>query len=140
MKNIRYVVTAVNAEGNRTLAENRNHLHTYTTWTEANDQLLGILEANSPETIEQYMGKDLQVRPVECYQTGDPMTCWFDDTIESLTAEWQEFCRSNGYPQVSADEWIHMVESSLEIEPLTEDHIFYAKQFVNRWEAAETKP
>lgn len=76
--NIRFVVTAVNSKGQRTLAEDRNHLHTYITREEAQKQLDSIIRNNNAADVERYMGTDLEVRPVECYSSGDPQTCWFD--------------------------------------------------------------
>lgn len=83
MYETRFVITGINADGLRTLSEPRQGRYTYDMQEIAEDWLQLIKEVNDAHTIESCMGKELEVRPVECYPGGDPVTCWFDSLEET---------------------------------------------------------
>lgn len=74
---LKYVVTAIKKNGQRELAFNRQHLYSFDTPEEAQQRLDDTLKNNDPERVADLIGTKLEVRPVECYPTGDPMTCYF---------------------------------------------------------------
>lgn len=75
---IRYVVTKVNADGQRTLFGSQQGRNTYATAEEAEQHLAAILKNNNAQDIERYANQ-AEVRPVECWPVHfDPKTCWFD--------------------------------------------------------------
>lgn len=79
----RFVITAKNTQGLRTLAEPRQRRFTYETKEIAEQRLKDIIGNTPIETINFCMGMELEVRPVECYTGGDPLTCWFDTLEET---------------------------------------------------------
>jgi hypothetical protein len=66
----RYVITRVIKELRYMVGAN-NYYSTYLTKEIAEQKLKDIIENNNPDTIEQLMGTDLKVLPVECYPSGD---------------------------------------------------------------------
>ena len=83
MSEIRYVITGINTQGLRTLAEPRQRRYTYDTAAIADQKLSDIKENTNADTIKFCMGEVLEVRPVECFVGGDPVTCWFDTLEET---------------------------------------------------------
>jgi hypothetical protein len=75
---IRYTITAIKSNGQRELAFDKNSRNTYNTVEEAEQQKENVIKNNSKERVLELVGKDLEVRPVECYPGGDPMTWYFD--------------------------------------------------------------
>jgi phosphoserine phosphatase len=67
---LRYTITAIKKDGRRQLAFDNNGTNTYKTEELAQHILEAVLKNNSKETIE-HVGRELQVRPVECYGSGD---------------------------------------------------------------------
>lgn len=82
MSEIRFVITGINTQGFRALAEPRQRRYTYDTQEQAQEKLNAIHDVNNADTVKSCMGTDLEVRPVECYVGGDPETCWFDIVSE----------------------------------------------------------
>ena len=74
---IKYVITAIKTSGMRELAFDNNHYNIHTK-KEANKKLKLLLKNNSSERIEELVGIDLEVRPVECYEGGDAKQRYFD--------------------------------------------------------------
>lgn len=68
---IRYTISAIKKDGSRQRALNNWTQNNWETEKEAADFLAAIIANTSPETIDQVMGADLRVDPVECYPTGD---------------------------------------------------------------------
>ncbi len=85
MSEIRFVITGKNTQGLRTLAEPRQRRYTYDTAELAQEKLNYIHTNNNPNTVKYCMGTELEVKPVECFKGGDPVTCWFD-TLEETEA------------------------------------------------------
>lgn len=73
--NNRYVLTRLNDDGQRTLAEPMQGRFTYATYGLAKERLDSL-----KSSMEEKLGfKEIEVRMVECYQGhNDPKTCWFD--------------------------------------------------------------
>lgn len=75
----RYVVTHLNKQGMRTLADPMQGRCTFETAEGAQSSLDARMAHNTPATIASVYGLPLEVRPVECYPGHfDPVTCWFD--------------------------------------------------------------
>lgn len=76
----RYAITAIKLDGLRQLARhNWGHNH-FDERRAAEDFIKCLYEVNSKELIEETMGTDLQVRPVECYSSsGDAVRTIFPD-------------------------------------------------------------
>ncbi len=71
----RYVITRIDKDGNRTLADHRQGRYTYETEAEA-QKMLDLWGASMQEKLG-YIG--LEVRSCPCYPGHfDPQTCWFD--------------------------------------------------------------
>jgi hypothetical protein len=78
---IRYVITYVNKDGQRTLAHYAQGRFTYATADEAEKLMAAVTGNNSASTIRQLYGDNprFEVRPCPCYPGHfDPQTCWFD--------------------------------------------------------------
>ena len=75
----RYVVTHINKDGMRTLAQPMQGRYTYETPDEAQSVMTALLTGNSMETIRELYGLPFEVRSVEVWPGHfDPKTCWFD--------------------------------------------------------------
>jgi hypothetical protein len=83
MSETRFVITGKNKDGLRTLSETRQRRYTYDTQEIAEQKLRDIKENTDADTIKYCMGTELEVRPVECFVGGDPVTCWFDTLEET---------------------------------------------------------
>lgn len=68
---IRFVITAIKADGLRQIAFDNNGRNTYETREEAQKHLDDVLANNSPETISAHVGTKLNVLPVDCWDSGD---------------------------------------------------------------------
>lgn len=79
---IRYVITGVNPEGLRQMAQSNNCHNTYPTREKAEDHLRMVRAHNDEEKITWLMGTDLKVFPVECYDHGDSSRTVFGDDYE----------------------------------------------------------
>lgn len=77
--NIRYTVTAIKKDGMRSLAFDNNSRNTYATEAEAITKMNNVIQNNSKERVEECVGKDLQVRPVDCWSSGDAKGIYFDN-------------------------------------------------------------
>lgn len=76
---VRYVVTHINKDGVRTLAQAMQGRYTYDTPEKAQKWIDDILQGNNATTINGLYGLPFEVRPVNCYEGHfDPKTCWFD--------------------------------------------------------------
>lgn len=73
---IRFAITHVAKDGNRTLSDHAQGRYMYATHHEAAQHLSDILSANSKEKIANVFGpnalKTLAIREVECWDNGDP--------------------------------------------------------------------
>ena len=75
----RYVVTHLNRQGMRTLADPQQGRYTYQTPEQAQARLDAILTNDSKKTLDQTFGFPLEVRPVECWPVHfDPKGVYFD--------------------------------------------------------------
>jgi hypothetical protein len=75
----RYVVTHINKDGMRTLAQPCQGRYTYATTEEAQSVLDAMMQNNSLDTLKQFYGLPLEVRACECYAGHfDPVRVWFD--------------------------------------------------------------
>jgi len=67
-----FVITAIRKDGVRHMAEpNQGEYYVYSSQEIAQSKIDQIKTVNSIETIEATMGKDLQVRETEIYESGD---------------------------------------------------------------------
>lgn len=80
---IRFIVTSIKANGQREVVFTRDQ--TYETSLEAETMLKAILKNNSLETLNRFVGRDLEVRQVECWPTGESKQLYFDDEDEKDT-------------------------------------------------------
>ena len=79
--NIRYVITMVNKDGDRTLALPCQGRYTFETEREAQQHLNAILSNNSTTTLRRAYGdpSKMAVRAVDCWDGhNDPKSIWFD--------------------------------------------------------------
>lgn len=76
---IKYTISALKKDGTRQRALNNNHLNNFDTREEAERLLAAILKENSWKDIEQTMGTDLRVDPVDCWDNGDAKGIYFDN-------------------------------------------------------------
>lgn len=75
---IRYVVTAIKADGSRQLAMNnwaRSHRDTE---KEMQQHLDEIYAANNDERIAETLGTDLKIEQKQCYDSGECMGTYFE--------------------------------------------------------------
>jgi hypothetical protein len=78
--NIRYVITHVNKDGTRTLAQPMQGRHTHATPENAQREIDAIMANNSDSTLRSVFGLPLEVRAVECWPAHhDPKTRYFDN-------------------------------------------------------------
>ena len=78
MSNIRYIITAIKASGFREVAFTRNAKDTYATPQEAEKALGNVIANNNAERILECVGRDLEVRPVMCWNNGEAKELYFD--------------------------------------------------------------
>ena len=75
---IRYTITAIKASGQREIAFAANSRSTYDTPEEAQQHLNDVVNHNTWERVKELVGDNLEVRPVDCYEGGDPKTRYFE--------------------------------------------------------------
>lgn len=76
---IRYAITAIKKDGLRHLAFHNWATSHRDTKEEADKYLQAIKDSNSKETIEDLVGTELQVTPVDCYDHGEAKGTIFGD-------------------------------------------------------------
>lgn len=70
MFEVRFTLSAIKADGLRHLAFDNNERCNYETYEEAMEMYAAVLKNNPPNRINDIVGKDLRVTPVECYRGG----------------------------------------------------------------------
>lgn len=83
---IRYVVTHLNADGQRTMTCAHQFRNTHATPQQAQAWIDAAMRNNSESTLRSVTANNvgsLEIRPVECWamrdgSIGDPKTVWFD--------------------------------------------------------------
>ena len=76
---IRYVITHINKDGRRTLAQAMQGQYTYSTKKEAQHMINAMMKNNSMDTLTSVYRLLLESRMVDCYEGHhDPKTRWFD--------------------------------------------------------------
>lgn len=77
--NIRYVITHLDRNGMRTLADPAQGRFTYASAADAQARLDDIMRSNNIDKLRSIFGFPLEVRAVECYERhNDPRGVWFD--------------------------------------------------------------
>lgn len=75
---VRYVVTHLNKNGNRILADAQQGRNTYATSQEAEHAIEMRMKNNSLDTLQSVYGLPLEVRACKCYPVHfDPMEYYF---------------------------------------------------------------
>jgi hypothetical protein len=78
----RYVITHLDKEGGRRLAEAAQGQYTYATAEDAQRRIDAMMTNNSRATLESVFGLPLEVRRCECYWHHDPVEHYFDTEEE----------------------------------------------------------
>ncbi len=88
---IKYVITHINKSGMRQLTgPNQGHRFDDTS-EKAQARLDTMIRCNSPEQLSSFFGPQslgtFEVRPVECYKSGDAMGIYFDTDATPTPAQ-----------------------------------------------------
>lgn len=75
---VKYVITAINSAGVRTLAFNRDARNAYNTPEQAEQYKQQIIDNNNADTVANLIGSNLQVRPAETRISGEIIPLYFD--------------------------------------------------------------
>lgn len=77
----RYAITKIDKDGLRSLATANQGRYFHDTPESAETHLRAILSNNSYDTLKSVFGdvSKMEVRPVDCYETGDAKGIYFDN-------------------------------------------------------------
>jgi len=80
---IRYIITAIKANGQREVAFTRGD--TFESREEAMTYILELFKNNSLERLEELVGKKVEIRRVECRPGGESKQIYFDEETTTNT-------------------------------------------------------
>lgn len=90
---IRFIITAIKADGLRHMAFNNNHHNTFISPEDANSHLQSVLNNNNEETLK-HIGSKLKVEPTICFNHGDSIATVLYDADNATFEEFTEAVKS----------------------------------------------